>query len=306
MKILAYCVHGTLSYSILRHVAAELERRGCEVRWQFAASNLLSSDETSKLVSERGLKLRDSDFKPDLAIHADPRCPPKVECPVVEVPHGLASKIGYYLPDIEMRVDFHLAVSDWFASRIRSWHPHVKTFTVGMPKLDPFFSRTRLPSHIVYAPTFTRTLNCWPAIEAEAVRIAESAPSLLRLHRVQTEKVGIYNPQGIEVDTGLDICDALARARVLVSDTSSAFLEAMAVGIPVICYLTPGAKGMLAKHPDSVENEFIKHALVISDPGALRLAINMARPAPLEVQERLLSYRGTAAARAAEVICELC
>lgn len=301
MRVLAYCVHGTLSYSILRDVAAELRRCGAEVLWDFAGSHMFSAEETARIIDEDGLELADRSFKPDIAIHADPRCPPRRGCPVIEIPHGLASKIGYYLPDIQMNVDAHLAVSDWYGERIRAWHPHVKIFTTGMPKLDRYWSLEHKHDHIVYAPTFTRALTCWPEISHEADLIAESEPSILRLHRVQTEKLDIPMPFGIQVDMGLDICEAFARARVVVSDTSSAFLEAMALGIPVVCYLTKGAKAMFEKRP-CVEKEFLKYAVVISEPSALRLALTLAKPAPQEVQEQLLSYRGKSVSRAAEVI----
>lgn len=305
MKVLAYCVHGTLSYSILRRVATELARRGADVRWEFAESNLFSTEASKRLAEADGLRVAGEAFAPDLALHADPRCAPRRGCRVVEVPHGLASKAGYYLPEARYEVDVHLAVSDWYADRLRAWHPHVKTVVTGMPKLDGFFEAPRTADRVLFAPTFGSVLSCWPHVAGTAALIGETEPSILRFHRVNVERDGLACPESLEPDSSLDICRSLARARVVVSDVSSAWLEAMALGIPVVCYVSPTAREHLRRRPQAVEGELMKWATVVGRPEDLRAALVVARPAPRHVQDQLLSYRGGASARAAEVILGL-
>lgn len=309
MKVLAYCVHGNLSYSVLRGVASGLESRGADVRWQFADSHMVSKSESEKTIEAEGLKLAEkSAFSPDVAIHADPRCTPKSwGCRVVEVPHGLASKIGYYLPasDIKMDVDVHLAASHWYAQRLREWFPRLRVITCGMPKLDEFLKVEKTRDHVVYAPTFTKCLTSWPFISEAAEKLAQHHKSLLRLHRVQFEMVETERPSGIEFDTSLDICGALGKAKVIVSDISSAWIEAMGLGIPVVCYLTAGGAEHLKKRPLSAEAHFIKHATVIHDATELESAIKNAMPAPVNIQSQILSYHGESVKRSTEAILGL-
>lgn len=305
MRVLAYGVHGTLSYSVMRRVAQALASRGAEVRWEFAQSHMVSPKETERTIEREGLQLAARDFQPHVAIHADPRCSPRHwRCPIIEVPHGLASKIGYYLPpdQIKMEVDYHLAASDWYARRVADWFPSVRCVPAGMPKLDGYFEGDRTNDHVLFAPTFTKSLTSWPELRDVAGELARNDKVIVRVHRAQREMIETNYPDTVEVDDSLDICAAFKRARVVVSDISSAWIEAMGLGLPVVCFLTPGSDAHLNRKPQSTEAVFLPYATVIRKPNDLWAALQVARPAPKQIQEQILSYRGVSAARAADAI----
>lgn len=307
MKVLAYCVHGNLSYSVLSGVVAALERIGATVRWQWPHTNkhLFRPEESARTIQSQCLRLADADFKPDVALHTDPRCPPQVDCPVIEIPHGLASKVGYYLPDIGMKVHAQLAPSRWYATTQAAWHPQVTFIPCGMPKLDPFFYLPKVGEEVLFTPTVTAGLSSWKHIELEAACLAQKMPCAVRFHRATWEIHRPNAPKGMRLDDGHDICLSLARAKVVVSDISSSWIEAMGLGIPVVCYLTPSAQRHLEKRPMSAEAAFVQHATVITRAEELEDAIERAQPAPQEVRDQILCNVGRAAETAAREICEI-
>lgn len=310
MKVLAYCIHGNLSYAILKGLADALARSGDDVRWYFPQTNqhLFDPAKTRETIKKAGLEIaHKGDFKPDVILHTDHRAAPRDwgDCLVVEVPHGLASKVGYYLPGTKMDVDVHLAASEWYSDRIHECYPKAAAFPCGMPKLDPFAHLPRPApgeGELLYCPTFTPCLTSWSHLMPGLQVLAEERSVAVRAHRAMLEIHDPRVPSGIRRDSCTDICLSFSKAEVVVSDCSSAWIEAMGLGLPVVCYVTPGNARYLDKRPESTEAVFLEHAEVIYDAEELPDAIDRAKPAPLEVQDQILGHKGGSIERCMEVI----
>lgn len=307
MKLLFQGVHGILSFSMYKDLGLALMKEGFDCYADFRVNSLFSEEEAMAAVTESGFKTEKL-HSPDLVFVADPRCYVPQKCPVIEIPHGLATKAGYYSTCPEYTTDYHFSPSYWIADNMNGKFK-TKFIPTGMPKLDVVVNASLFdatPKGILISPTQNIHYDCLPSIEHLLPELQKSYEVTIRPHLRTVFRDGMDRfPKGVKLDTDVTNSNSLRGADIVISDISSSWLEAMALGKRVVLLWREAAQRHASNTPDAHESVFSKYAQVIYDPKDLMAAIERAEPAPESIRERLLSYQGTAAPRCIEVIKEI-
>lgn len=279
-------------------VAQALRNRGDEVFWSFRESVEWNDWPAAKdYLEKKGWEVKPEETESDFCLHADPRFCPRNGAPVFELPHGINSKTGFFLPTVAYEVDYHLAASEWIADRMKQWHPQTKFIPVGIPKLDGF---KKGGDSILICCTHQENLTLWLDCRDEILKMNEKI--ILRFHRfvLESKKHWLKNLD-VEIDFSDSIVESFNRAKVVVGDISSATMEALGLGLPVVRYESAGAKEHLKK-PYILEGEFSDYVTRIDSPKDILRACEDAKPAPLEIQKRLIINQGRATQAAVKAI----
>lgn len=305
MRVLCHSVHGKLSVDMIWPVAKELRDQGHEVFWSMQETRQADDNLTLQVLKDRGQKLVHCWTASDVVLHADPRCCPKNGAPVFEIPHGINSKKGYYRPDVKYECDYHLASSEWIANLMKDWHPQTKFLPVGIPKLDGYDYDEPQGNAILICATHTLGLSLWQDCKEAILKLARHEKVILRFHphvyEVKTDWLeGI--PSDIEIDRSDSIATAFKKARAVISDVSSAGMEALGLGFPVVRYETKQAKEHLKENV--LEARFNDYVIRVDNPSDLEHGVALSAPAPKEVQRRLIINKGTATKKAVEAILQ--
>lgn len=292
---------------MLSELAKAYEARGDEVLWSYAPTFPERDALTINLLKEMNAKVVDLSHPVDVVFHVDPRNVPANEAPVFEVPHGINSKSGYFRPDVQYEVKYHLASSEWIASRMRPWFPDTEFIPVGIPKLDPYRPLKSDKRKILVCSTHNSDLGLWCTFKDHIATLSKSEDVTIRFHPF----VEFCNPQwieearsfGIKIDQNRNIAHSFSEATHVVSDISSASMEALALGMPVVRMETPAGKEHL-KNKVVLEAQFNDYFTPCDKGDQLSFALDAATPAPKEIQEMLLVNQGRAAQKVIEVIDE--
>jgi hypothetical protein len=258
-------------------------------------------------------------IKADVMFVADPRGWPIIpNCITIEIPHGLAWREdgeGYYTPKATYQSNYFFAAgpdsANTLLNRDQLTNPapmKSKVVITGMPKLDAAIGGER--DCILVAPAYEQARSCFHRLIVPLLQLIEKGDKIaIKLHAtiIQSE----FNQENyilchqleekgaIFFESG-NIAPAFKRARIVISDASSAFLEAMGLGIPVILFNNEHIEDKM--HPylnrlddpwTPIEYRFRKWATTIKKPEDLMDAISIAKPAPIEIQDQILSYKGT-------------
>lgn len=306
MKVLCHTVHRELGVMMLRTLSDAYAERGDEVFWSYAPSYPERDALTIAALKQINARVVSLDHEVDVVLHVDPRNPPANKAPIFEVPHGINSKEGFFRPDVEYNVKYHLASSHWIAKRMQAWFPKTRFLPVGIPKLDPF-RKTKFPgeTRVLVCATHNDDIGLWPSFKEQIFKLQEAFPVIIRFHPF----VAFRNPEwilearrgGLTVDENQNIAHTLSSVTHVVSDISSAAMEALALGFPVIRMETNVAKEHL-KNETVLEAQFNLFFTRCGEGESLIQLIEKAESAPKDVQEMLLINQGTATQKAMEVI----
>jgi len=298
---------------MLEDLFLALQERGDECYWwsanQQTANNLLLQGLPAQELSD-----------PDVVFMADSGIHPVVKKGIwINLGHGLGSKGIFFTnrPDYIARenlMDYHFVPSELHRLQMVTYVPAHKLYVTGMPKLDKAFNNGYQKNIewkktvILFAPTFNEELSAIPVVKQDIMWLANSDTTMLvKLHDVTKQEWKDMYPHRIIAD---NIAPYLACADLVISDVSSALLEAMALGKRVISVMNP--KQM--EYPQYQENDHLEQCVELEYQKKCPIAQSHQELAKLvhitlakrpEQFTELLDYRGTSIPRCIEVLDEL-
>jgi len=224
-----------------------LKESGHEIRFRFAAT--IAKDLCLKFISENGFSLAEADYRPDVMFVADcdgyDRPPTGV---VVDIGHGLGSKHKYFYKDSPYHSDYVIVASKWIADRLQPTNPQTKFLPLGMPKLDRAFRTAEVPRTILIAPTHNYHYSCLVGL-VDYLEQLRDYRVILKPHEFVYTSASIFCqmwrhqlkhlPPNVEVRRDPNIAAILGEASIVISDVSSAYLEALGLGKHVIIFESP-------------------------------------------------------------------
>ena len=278
MKIYILNIGQNYSFEILRPIQKEILNRGGECVW-YVGSNLvdLTRFEDADVFSDDPGYFRK--FKADAVISPGNQGPSFLSGLQVQVFHGL-----------EWKKKGHFRIRDYFDlyctqgpittnkfNELAAKHQNFLVRETGWSKLDPLFTidpmavKTNKPV-ILYAPTFSEKLtsafDCFNAIK----KIAESGLYhwLVKFHPLMSpELIAMYKElegEEFKVVNDHSVLPLLARADVMLSDTSSVIGEFSLLGKPVVTLRNSAPDEALFNMLDPSELECsLNQALYLSD-----------------------------------------
>jgi len=218
------------------------------------------------------------DFNPDVTVIADSVYPWVQGCgKLVHIGHGVLAKGQYYTDTDTARREEQadlVCVPGIYHQKIMQHMVTKPIHATGMPKLDKLFSgqitratelqRLQLPKntfYVLFAPTFNEELSAIPFVEDKIHEVLPTPESILliKLHPSTDIKYKeMYkNLQRTETRViyieELDIAPYLAIADVVISDVSSAMMEAAALGKPIVLFNNPNQKNYANYNPADLE-----------------------------------------------------
>lgn len=227
-------------------------------------------NETRRELKERGVNwippYRIASMKPELAVVADAFVIPELKSRgvrFVNVNHGLISKGWFYTnsPRVRRESDFDLiCVPGRYHRNMLKKYLDTEILASGVVKLDRVFNGELKRDQILekwgidpakkvvlFAPTYNPELSGVPIVTDDVRRWAtEGLEVIIKLHGMSPpEWVDLYKyislvEPNIHLIDELDITPSLVAANVVVSDVSSAFIEAVALNRPVVLINNPG------------------------------------------------------------------
>lgn len=265
-------------------LAVALRERGHDVRFQFNGGYDLPT--CLAFVEEHHFAVADESWVPDVMFVADFRCytaPPGVT--VIDIGHGIGSKDSYYLPETQYQSDIVCFPSEYLAAKFRGTRS-ARFVGVGMPKLDRAArereNRAPNPKPVVLiAPTHNVEYDCLRMIRDVLQGLTDDYRVIVKPHEYHFMAPWLTDgrpwlldpPAGVEVVRSANISSLFAIADVVVSDLSSAFMEAMGLDIPTIVCESEAMRAEKLVTPHRNEFAFQYGATVITDPACLAPAI---------------------------------
>lgn len=302
MKILFWCVHGTVSWSMFEDLACALrEHQNNEI--SVAIGDLTDPKKAHDVITQQGFSIidRNSLDQYDVQFVADPRYHLNANCPIIDLNHGLGSKHDYYYKTTQYTSDYFFVPSKWIADRLIS--SKTRFIPTGMAKLDRAV-KNRQPEDklILIAPTHNDEYNCMYMIAEQLSTLSKEYRVIIKPHRHRFTmpgdvEVSDFAKWGVELCWDYNITGLLAKASIVISDVSSVYLEAMGLGIPTIVCDNEYMRNERINNPtkkDAHEYMFQEAATVIMRSEQLMDAVKSAQPPKQEYSDRLLSNKGTA------------
>jgi CDP-glycerol glycerophosphotransferase (TagB/SpsB family) len=243
-----FYVEQDYSFDILRPLAVEAKRRGCEVGWLLladASTNLLQPDEQRLVTAGDAVR-----FAPNAVFVPGDRVPAFIPGLKVQVFHGLnEDKRGNRYPE---RGLFDLFCTEGpsrtvMLAPLAKQRGYFQVRETGWPKLDTLLNyqgrdQTYDRPQIFYASTFTPSLSGAEALfpEISALSQSDQWQWLVTLHpKMAPETVAKY--KGLESkNLGFfgtsNLIELMYRADIMVSDNSSVLQEFLLLKKPVITF----------------------------------------------------------------------
>lgn len=278
MKRYLFFVNAEYCYAILRPLQAVIRQRGDEAAWfVMGCSNLpLHADERLLHTTQEVM-----DYAPDAVFSPGDWVPYFFPGKKVQVFHGIARNKRGAVTEAESD---HYRIRGWFdlycthaasdTERFKGLADRFQTFHVvhtGWPKLDPFFQARDQYSHsqpnevptVFFASTFSPSITAAPALADTIERLSASGRwrFIVTLHpKMETSVVARYqsieNPNFEFLPAGQDFLSAMARADVMVCDTSSIMYEFMFLNKPLVTFKTrnPGPFLIDVDSPNALES----------------------------------------------------
>ena len=274
MKRYLFFVCHTYSFEVLRPMQAEIHRRGGEVRWFLhdVDPSYLAADEpwlpTIEDVQE---------YDPAVIYVPGQWVPNYFPGIKVHVFHGLANsrtgKLGHY----RIRGWFDLYCTNspettqgFLREKVKYGTFHV--IETGWPKVDPLFREGGVPSLrgelgtdkpiVLYASTFSPLLTSAPVLPG-TIEVLSKDPQwfwLITLHpKMDPDVVKRYRAMESDnlrfVDSSMGVLSLLQTADVMLSDTSSIYIEFMLLDRPVVTFRTkfPGPMMIDCRQPEEIQ-----------------------------------------------------
>ncbi|MDP8207850.1 MAG: CDP-glycerol glycerophosphotransferase family protein [Candidatus Electryonea clarkiae] len=254
----------------------------------------------------------------------------------VNVTHGLVSKGFFYTKSRFMKRDNAsdlVCVPGEYHAELLNSVLNTAVVATGWVKFDDFISGKISRSEIrdsfnipqdaeviTFAPTFNIELSAVPVVTDKIRKLVENDRYLLiKLHEVSSEKwFKMYRllaklEERVTFIEGNDITTALIAADVVISDVSTAFMEAIALGKPVVLIDSPYQKKFYNYNKNDIEYIWRDVALRVETLDELIEAVDRSFRDPNEKKQLRDQYGprmvgemdGDAAKRAAEAILNL-
>ena len=271
-----FFVEVAYSFEILRPLQDAARRRGDEVAWFLhgQAPGQLLGDE-KRLCTVREVKA----WNPDVVFAPGNNVPLSFPGLKVHTFHGMALKKGHF----RIRGMFDLFCTFGPMNTVRfqqlsAQHGWFHVCETGWPKMDPLFAAdagdTARGQTVLYAPTFSPSLTSAPALAAEIARVVAARPEwrwIVKFHPKMDARfaapIRAISAPNFEVVETVPMLPLLRQAAVMLTDTSSAAVEFMLAGKPVLAFRTraPGPQFVNLARADELEPA-LAAALDGSDP----------------------------------------
>jgi CDP-glycerol glycerophosphotransferase (TagB/SpsB family) len=256
MKRYLFFVNAEYCYAILRPVQDVIRQRGDKAAWfvMGCSSAPLQADEAQLHTVQAVM-----DYAPDAVFSPGDWVPYFFPGKKVQVFHGIARNKRGAASEAESD---HYRIRGWFdlycthaindTERFQGLADRLQTFHVahtGWPKLDPFFQARERYVHarsndvptVFFASTFSPSITAAPALADTIERLSTSGQwrFIVTLHpkmdaSVVARYASIQHPNFEFVPAGDDFLPAMARADVMVCDTSSIMYEFMFLNKPLV------------------------------------------------------------------------
>lgn len=298
MRKYLFFVNAEYCYPILRPLQEAIRRRGDQVAWFVveASPAPLAADETHLTTFEAV-----NAYRPDAVFAPGDWVPYFFPGAKIEVFHGIArNKRGTTEENSE-----HYRIRGWFdlycthaekdTQRFQQMADRLGTFRVvktGWPKLDPLFQdigryRSRpvndVPT-VFFASTFSPSITAAPELAETIERLSSSEHwrFIATLHpKMDAEVVdrfrSIRNPFFEYVPAGSDLMEPMARADVMLCDTSSIMYEFMLFDKPVVTVRTRNPGPYLIDVAGAGEVETALRQALSRPPGMMAAARELCR-----------------------------
>lgn len=263
-----FFVEEDYSFEILRPLQDAARRRGDEVAWFLngpPAARLQPGDMQLNTIAQARA------WKPDAVYAPGNSVPLSVPGLKVHVFHGMGLKKGHFRIRgmFDLYCTFGPGNDDRFQQLARE-HGWFRVAQTGWPKMDALFAPDAGPQAtrgdgrtILYAPTFSPSLTSAPALAQEIARLVEARPDwhwIVKFHPKMDPNFAA--PLRAIIAPNYAITDAsgmtplLRRADVMLTDTSSAAVEFMLAGKPVLAYRNraPGPQFVNLVEPRELED----------------------------------------------------
>lgn len=251
------------SFEILRPLQEAARRRGDEVAWFLNGppSERLRSDEV-RLCTVKEVKA----WKPDAVYAPGNNVPLSFPGLKVHVFHGMALKKGHFR--IRGMFDLYCTFGPMNTERFQqlsAQHGWFQVRETGWPKMDPLFAAdadTARGKTVLYAPTFSPSLTSAPALAAEIARVVAARPEwrwLVKFHPKMdpgfAAPVRAIRAPNFAIVEDAPMLPLLREADVMLTDTSSAAVEFMLAGKPVLAFRNraPGPQFVNLTRADELE-----------------------------------------------------
>ena len=206
----------------------------------------------------------------------------------------------YYLSHLQENSDYAFVYSEEYKRTLEKYYTK-PIYVSGMAKLDGLFNVPKNQFYILYAPTFNKELSADNVLHDDIYELSKFGEVLVRKHPAFT-------------DNKLTLEECLRKASVVISDYSSAGMEAIVLNIPTILVRNP-EKSSYKTFPDDhyVCNRARKATVEISNIYELTEAVRRYKNnAHYLEKERsfygkeLCEYQDVSAKRTVDLLEELC
>lgn len=260
-----FFVEQDYSFEILRPLQAAVRRRGDQVKW------FLNGPSADRLRADEQLLRTVADVRawdPDAVYAPGNEVPLSFPGLKVHVFHGMGLKKGHFR--IRGMFDLYCTFGPMNTQKFQSLSERYGWFLVretGWPKMDPLFApgaeQGAGSGHVVlYAPTFSPSLTSAPALAPVIADVVARHPQwrwLVKFHPKMearfSDPIRAIRAPNFEVVDDTAMLPLLRRADVMLTDTSSAAVEFMLAGKPVIAFRNraPGPQFVNLSEPDQLQ-----------------------------------------------------
>lgn len=260
-----FFVEQDYSFEILRPLQDAAGRRRDSVAWFLngpAAERLRSDEERLSTVAEVEA------WKPDAVYAPGNEVPLSFPGLKVHVFHGMGLKKGHFR--IRGMFDLYCTFGPMNTVRFQELserHGWFKVQETGWPKMDPLFASQAEQKKsngkvVLYAPTFSPSLTSAPALAAVIAKVVATQPEwtwIVKFHPKMesrfSDPIRAIHAPNFEIADDTRILPLLRRADVMLTDTSSAAVEFILTGKPVLAFRNraPGPQFINLTEADELE-----------------------------------------------------